>query len=899
MRTVGELVIGPEPDAVPRARRLVRLALADRSPDESADAELVASELVTNATLHGEPPVTVRVLVDRTIRIEVEDDGRSAPIQLQQNTDAMTGRGLAMVGALSSRWGVDPIPSGGKVVWAEIDGAAADRSPATGPEIDIDALLAAWSDEDRPPTHRVHLGPVSTELLLEAKAHIDNVVRELTLVRHGEGRGDIDVPPAMAELIRAVTVDFAEARDEIKRQAAAAATRGDAMTDLVLDLPTEIADAGERYLAALEQADRYARRADLLTLAPPLVHRIFREWYVQSLVDHLRAVTRGVEPAAPRPLQLVLAERITHLAEQADTSGRLAVLQAVTRDLAMAGTAEQMAHIVVDHAVMFLGVETARVRLPVDGVLRSIAWRHRDPYVESRPHPDVEIDSELPGAEVFRTRKRAYIRDISQALIGYPDMASRFPTDRSGHMVPLTVGHQALGVLSLSFTAGELSDETEIAVVESIADVLAQALKRAELTASDDEKRETLSLLAEATEIMITARQPDAVLERLVSLAVPRLGDWCTVYLVDGEVLRRAAMFIDGFPEATEVLTAEPLPINVPVPQTQAFRTGRVVPMTANVGHLLERLYPGLDFGALGGDADQATGVCVPITLRGRRIGVIGLTFLRSRRKVTPQVMETLIGLAARAAIALDNAQRWTAQREAMGILVAALLPTEPPRLPTVEFVARYLPAAGDVAGDWWEAEEMHDGTVLIGLGDAAGHGLGAVSQMSELRHGARALAAVEPSPSALLVDLNRRLIDPDSGFATAFYGRLDPNTGALVWASAGHVPPLVLRADGSVEALDRGGSTPLGTPSTDSVRDQHLRLHPGDTLLLYTDGVVERRDRGIDVGIRRLGETLSNSRDRSLSGLADQIIREYCAERSDDCCLLMVRYQPPENQSI
>lgn len=483
MRTVGELVIGQEPDAVPRARRLVRLALSDRTPDETADAELVASELVTNAALHGEPPITVRVLVDTTVRIEVEDDGHSAPIILQRNNDAMTGRGLAMVAAIATRWGVDPVPSGGKVVWAEISASAPIVAVSIDPEIDVEALLAAWSDEG-PNNYRIHLGSVSTALLLDAKAHIDNVVRELTLVRQGEESGAAEVPPAMAELIRSVTVDFAAARDQIKRQAAGAAARGDTITELVLDLTPDVADAGERYLAALDQADRYARRAHLLTLAPPPVHRIFREWYVRTLVEHLRIAERGETPPAPRPFQMVLVDHVSRLSDQAEAAGRLALLQSITRQLAVAATAEGMAQIVVEHAVQFLGVETARVRLPIDGVLRSVAWRHRDGRADIGLPTDIEIDSDLPGAEVFRTKKRLYIRDVWQALSRYPEMASWYPANQSGHMVPLTVGDRVSGVLSLSFTAGELTDDAEVEFVESIADALAQALRRAELEAS-------------------------------------------------------------------------------------------------------------------------------------------------------------------------------------------------------------------------------------------------------------------------------------------------------------------------------------------------------------------------------------------------------------------------------
>ena len=737
VRAVAELTVGTEPDAVPRARRLVRSALSGVHPEVAADAELVVSELVTNAALHGEPPITVRVLLDGWVRVEVEDARRAAPIVPRKNTETMTGRGLAMVAALSSGWGMELAAGGGKVVWAELGRDDARLEQASRPEVDIEALMAAWSDNEQGAgTYSVRLGTVSTELLLSAKAHIDNVVRELTLMREGEASSGVELAPEMVALIQTVTVDFADARAEIKRQATSAAARGELITNLELHLPAAAADAGERYLSALDEADRYARSEHLLTLAPPPVHRIFRRWYVQSIVDQLRALARREEPLPPRPFQVVLTEEVTKLADAADALARLALLQKVTGELADAVTAEEMSQIMVDNAVQFLGVESARVRLITeDATLRSVARRGWGDDVPER-FPEYPLSADLPGAEAARTGRPVYMRSLVDTFDRHPALAGHYRAGRSAHVMPLVVGDQVLGLLSLTFLSGKLTDEAEVTVVESLADALAQGLRRAQLAASDAEKRETLSLLADATQIMVTAREPSDVLERLVSLAVPRLGDWCTVYLADGPVLRRAAMAIDGQPALAQRLKALPLSLATDSPHARAFRTGQTQLIPEGTGYVLQSLYPGLDFSALGGDPGSATGICVPIELRGERIGVIGLTFVNSNRKVTPHVVEALSGLRDRAAIAFDSARRWSAQRQLVRTLVEALLPEQPPRVEGMDFSARYLPAGGDVAGDWWEAQVMPDGTVLVGLGDAAGHGLSAVSMMSELRHG-------------------------------------------------------------------------------------------------------------------------------------------------------------------
>ncbi|WP_232794196.1 MULTISPECIES: ATP-binding protein [Pseudofrankia] len=357
------LSVDGAPEAVPRARREIssRLARAT-SPmrDLVGDIKLLAGELLTNAVLHGEPPVQLRLVARRSsLRVEVADTSQVAPLRARSSADTMTGRGLALVAAIAARWGTD-VNRNGKVVWAEVDLAGADepagetgpdsagRHPAglvetslvgtapvetgldgavlagasldgvvpaaraePGPGDDRDAVPAAAamasaaqatptaSGPGSPPRYRVSLGDVSTDLLLAAKSHVDNLVREFTLAAVGGTNGEsAPVPPELAELIRTVTERFGEARQAIRRQALAAAAAGQRRTHLELWLPASTAEAGEDYLAALDEADQYAREARLLTLASPPEHRAFRRWYVSSLVAQLRAAGRG-EPVPP------------------------------------------------------------------------------------------------------------------------------------------------------------------------------------------------------------------------------------------------------------------------------------------------------------------------------------------------------------------------------------------------------------------------------------------------------------------------------------------------------------------------------------------------------------------------------------------------------------------------
>jgi anti-sigma regulatory factor (Ser/Thr protein kinase) len=312
-----ELTLDAATDAVPVARRFAKISLAGLADDLVSDVELVVAELVTNAALHGEAPVVMSIAASpEEVRVEVEDAGRALPIEVVQSSDDMTGRGLSLVAALASSWGVESRRSG-KVVWAEFTSGWDRTRSVAASEIDRDAILAAWPDEDGEaiPRYLVRLPGVPTDFLLAAKTHIDNVVREMSLWRSGSTPLKGELSLSAMRLIEAVTIDFREARNEIKRQALDAAAHGRPVTDVELHLPAEAADAGERYLAALDEADRYARSARLLTLAAPASHRILRQWYVRSVVDQLRAMTRGDLPREPEPFAAVFVAEVDRLAE--------------------------------------------------------------------------------------------------------------------------------------------------------------------------------------------------------------------------------------------------------------------------------------------------------------------------------------------------------------------------------------------------------------------------------------------------------------------------------------------------------------------------------------------------------------------------------------------------------
>ncbi|HEX4015294.1 MAG TPA: ATP-binding protein, partial [Frankiaceae bacterium] len=540
-----ELVVGSALDAVPTARRFAVSALSEAAPDALDDVQLLVTELVTNALFHARPPVILRVArLAECVRIEVEDSGHTLPIQTRNSLDSMTGRGLSLVSALSSSWGVDPTPTGGKVVWAELAGSHEASSSRVAPEMNVDDLLAYWSaEEPAEAVYEVQLGSVPTRLLLAAKGHIDNLVRELTLAKAQESASGVSLPVAMADLVTTVISGFSEARAEIKRQALAAAARGELMTDLVLRLPLSAAEAGERYLAALDEADGYARAARLLTLAAPRAHQIFRRWYIQALVDQLRAAANNTEIPQTEPFTSALAVEVERLSRLEDTWDKLQLLQKVTGELTKATTVTDVAVTVVNNAFEFLGVDTARVfLLTEEDTLLTLAVRGGDPALVARYH-EFSIDADIPGAVAVRTGAPIVLRNVEQIRRRFPELVATHSVERSLHLAPLTIGDRILGLLSLSFPGGgEVDEGAQGDFVGALADALAQAMERALAMERAMQANERLSFLADASVALTGTLDFQATLDAVTNLLVPRLADWCLVQLVDGDELASAVI---------------------------------------------------------------------------------------------------------------------------------------------------------------------------------------------------------------------------------------------------------------------------------------------------------------------------------------------------------------------
>jgi PAS domain S-box-containing protein len=234
--------------------------------------------------------------------------------------------------------------------------------------------------------------------------------------------------------------------------------------------------------------------------------------------------------------------------------------------------------------------------------------------------------------------------------------------------------------------------------------------------------------------------------------------------------------------------------------------------------------------------------------------------------------------------------------------LQRSLLPERLPRIEGLEIAARYLPAGhgAAVGGDWYDALERADGRVALVVGDVVGHGLRAAAIMGQLRNAFRAYGLAEVSPAEVMARVNRLVMSgEDDAMATALYLVLDRETGDVSFASAGHPPPLVLSSDGAT-FLEGGRSVPVGAAEPGIFREATAVLPPGASLLLYTDGLVERRGAPLEDGLGELADAAGRG-DGGLEGLCDSVLAGVLGQQvpTDDVALLAVRPRPVSTGSM
>jgi serine phosphatase RsbU (regulator of sigma subunit) len=318
----------------------------------------------------------------------------------------------------------------------------------------------------------------------------------------------------------------------------------------------------------------------------------------------------------------------------------------------------------------------------------------------------------------------------------------------------------------------------------------------------------------------------------------------------------------------------------------------------------LSELLPGISTAGASpaGDSDVHTAVVLPLTIAGQSAPVGALVLGTSPHLRLDAEYRTFLSLAAgqvAAAVAdaraveterrraderaeLDRARTQFLTEVAVTLQRAVLGPTALPQ----GFAVHYEPATGtlEVGGDWYDVVVLPDGCYGVVVGDVVGTGLSAAAVMGQLRSAGRALLLESRSPAHVLTALDRfAALIPGASVSTVFCAVIDPATGTLRYSSAGHLPAIVVDPNGRSRLLEKAGSLPLAVVQELDRPEADVVLTPGATLLLYTDGLVERRHEGIDEGMSRAVDALAAGRHLPPTELAEQLTQELLGDAPDD----------------
>ncbi|MCH0563417.1 MULTISPECIES: SpoIIE family protein phosphatase [unclassified Streptomyces] len=423
--------------------------------------------------------------------------------------------------------------------------------------------------------------------------------------------------------------------------------------------------------------------------------------------------------------------------------------------------------------------------------------------------------------------------------------------------------------------------------------------------------RERLEFLNEISGRIGTSLDLARTIVEVSRAVVPRFTDVAGTYLREQVVAGEG--FPDGVPDTTTmwhrvalehtdepgrwddvVPVGEAMPFPAHTPFFQCMTTGEpvLVPcITEEMGHAIASQFEKRDIRPL---ITGRSMLVVPLKARNVVLGFMIL--LRHPERPVFNDMDRATGaeLAARAGLVLDNARMYTYQENVAETLQDSMLPHIPAHMTGCDIATRYLPGTllGRVGGDWFDAVKLPGARTALVVGDVMGHGLNSAAMMGQLRTAVQTMAALDLPPSQLLRnldDLAQRL--GDAYLATCLYAVYDPVAGDLHLANAGHIPPVLVRADdGRSELLDLPTGAPIGVGGVpfEAVR---VPVRPGDRLVMCTDGLVEMRGEDIGVGLATLCASAAHPA-ASMDAACDTIIRTLGARggRKDDVALLMAR---------
>ncbi|MCW2580816.1 MAG: domain S-box [Blastococcus sp.] len=603
-----------------------------------------------------------------------------------------------------------------------------------------------------------------------------------------------------------------------------------------------------------------------------------------------------------------------------DSEARSRTVQMVVSDLAAASTVDDVASVILQRSQEAMQASGAALLVVDEGPDRvdSPEPQLRPLLSEGLPGELLEALRDAAGGQLTLELAQG-VRSIAlddRLEAAQPAVAAALgAAGLTGLVVvPVSADSRRLGVLVLGFGKGSHGDlisleeptarhttgSADVDLLWTLGRQAGQALVRARLQEETARQAERAAFLLDAARLLAGAADVHETVERLAELAVTSLADLCIIDLVAEHGLARpAARHRDPQLQhlADEVRGRHLTARQEAHPSVRALREGRT--------QWVRRLPQGFLASMAADDrhADVATAldlvslVAVPLIADGRRLGVVTLCADQIRGGFSEADVEVAEQLGLQVALVVAKAQRYELDVRTSHALQANLLPPDPPPIPGLATAVRYLAATQgvEVGGDFYDVVQLPNGQVALAAGDVVGHDITAAATMGQLNSVYRALLVDRPAPSAMIDRLQASwsLLGLQR-MATALFATLDPATGQLRIASAGHLPPLLITA-GHAEFLPVTPTRMLGAPAAPTPAVEWSGVLPvGATLVLFTDGLVESRAADLDEGMAHLLTAASAAATADPDELCDRLLADLTgAHRADDIALLALTRLP------
>jgi len=497
-------------------------------------------------------------------------------------------------------------------------------------------------------------------------------------------------------------------------------------------------------------------------------------------------------------------------------------------------------------------------------------------------------DSDAPGPRAVRDRAPVYLSGLKLPGAGIGSMAA----------LPLLTEVGALGYLGVWWAGPREATAAEREYLRSMAETTSRALERARLRQAERREHARVETLADLTRLLAAALTPEAIGEAVVDCLCAAAGGADALCLGVISQDGRRLVWITTAGDAAEAREQFPdLPMDVTAAATEAARTGR--PVIIRTPAEYERRYPDPESPAI--LAHGSSWLTWPLWAGTAPVGAIDLMWSHPQQ-FEPGQLAFVAAAADLVAQALVRARVYADEHAIAAVLQRAIMPTAAAVIPGLAIGASYRQAGTtrQIGGDWYDAMALPGKRAYLAVGDVVGHGLTAAEDMTQLRNAGRTLAIAGYQPASLLDELARVTDWATSGkFATVAAVIIEPDVSLVTYATAGHPPILIRRAKtGIVEIPPAAGGPALCLPG-DQDGPQYLQgqtgFDVGDIMLMYTDGLIERRGEDLEDGIARVAEHLQAwPPSAPLSRLCDELIASLAADpQLDDMCVLAVSRPP------